>query len=124
LRVLVIGEQFNEVLWIPDSVVSVTIRGYFDQPIRLSNNLEYLEISGRFNQDLVLPETIKTLIISGEFNQPLNLPKGIVDVRLPYGYSGVITNPGDVHISSSGINFAMYMRNVRAPEPEPNPWTC
>ena len=68
LRSLVIGNDFNEVITLPQGLKNLEI-GY-----------NYDESSPIFNQKIFLPEGLESLTVSGDFNHPINLPSSFKNI--------------------------------------------
>jgi predicted NAD-dependent protein-ADP-ribosyltransferase YbiA (DUF1768 family) len=79
LKVLHISGDFNKSLTIPPRLQKLYIEelSSFNQPIILPDSLKVLQISGTFNQPIILPNSLERLIIGGDFNHPINIPSNL-----------------------------------------------
>jgi hypothetical protein len=129
LRSLVIGNDFNEVITLPQGLKNLEIginndesSPIFNQKIFLSEVLESLTVSGDFNQPINLPSSLKIFKIDGEntqmdedtesrsywysaFNQPITLPEGLQSLELGGDFNQPISLPEGLQSLELGGDF-------------------
>ena len=79
LEVLELGDNYNESIFLPDTLKKLRLGNSFNQEIKLPPGLLELSLGDNFNQPLTLPDTLTKLRIGAKFDERL---RNIENTRL------------------------------------------
>ena len=120
---LVLGNNFNQIVALPDYLIELTIGDKFDKPLKLPMTLKHLTLGIHFNQILQLPDlesltlgicydrplelppTLKYLTLGAFFNQPLVLPNNLKSLILGEVFNQTLVLPDTLKSVTFGGGF-------------------